>query len=118
MEKEQEQKALYEKHGFMGGAMGQMIGLVLGVGIAVLLIIMIGVLAGQTYNIVEPKILNISDATIQTSIKNSVKSGFSALEQTGSYMPILVMAYIIALVIVLVLGFANIGGGSSGGGAL
>ena len=109
------EKTMYRKKGMISGSMNALIGLVIGVGVAVLMIIFIGTLGGQTYNLVEPKILNISDSTIQTSVKNSIKSGFSALEQVGSYMPILVLAYIIALVLVLVLGFASLGGGSSGG---
>ena len=45
-------------------------------------------------------------------------SGFDALEQTGSYMPIIVLAVIIALVLSLVLGFSGMVGGYGGGSAL
>lgn len=105
----------YRKKGAMGGSMGAIIGLVVGVGVAVLMLIFIGTLGGQTYNLVEPKILNISDSTIQTNVKDSIKSGFSALKQTGDYLPIIVLAYIIAIVLVLVLGFQALGGQGSGG---
>lgn len=49
---------------------------------------------------------------MQSAIKNSIVSGFNGLEQTGSYLPMIVLAVTIALVLALVLGM---GGGSSGG---
>ena len=97
----------YEIEGFAGQAVGNIVTLIVGVGVSVLVLIFVGTLGGQTYNIAEPKILNISDATIQTSVKNSIKSGFSALEQTGSYLPIIVLAVIISLVMALILGMGS-----------
>lgn len=56
---------------------------------------------------------------IQNSIKDGIISGFSSLETTGNYLPIIVLAVTIALVLGLVLGLSAISGTSRGsGGAL
>ena len=51
---------------------------------------------------------------IKTSVKRGIVSGFTALEQTGSYLPIIVLAIIIALVLSLILGMGGIGGFGQG----
>lgn len=64
-------------------------------------------LANYTYGNVE----------IRYSIYQGIVSSFEALEQTGDYLPIIVLAVIIALVLGLVVGFMTIGGkkGETGG---
>lgn len=108
---------LYKKKGQVGGTVGAIIGLIVGVGVSTLVLIFVGTLGGQTYELVEDDINNISDATIKTSVTNGIKSGFEALEQTGDYLPIIVLAVVISLVLFLVLGFTAIGG-RGGGSAL
>ena len=108
----------YEKEGNAYGAVGAVIMLVSGIGVAVLVLIFVGTLGGQTYNLVEDDIDNISDATIKAHVKSGITSGFEALEQTGSYMPIIVLAVIIALVLSLVLGMTAITASGARGGAL
>ncbi len=54
-------------------------------------------------------------AEIRTHIKGGVVAGFDALETTGTYLPIIVLAVVIFLVLALVLGFTNIGAGFGGG---
>lgn len=100
----------YEKKGYMTGPVGAVVMLITGVGISILVLIFVGALGGQTYNLVEPKIDNISDAEIKASVKSGVKSGFSALQQTGDYLPIIVLAIVIAIVLALVMGIGTIGG--------
>lgn len=57
------------------------------------------------------------DADVENAIKHSIRSGFSGLEQTGDYLPIIVLAVIISLVLFLVLGMGmGYGGGSNKGG--
>ena len=112
-----EEKPLYEASGQMtGGAVGAIIMLIVGVGVAVLVLIFVGALGGQTYNLVEDDIDNISDATIKAHVKSGITSGFNALEQTGTYLPIIVLAVVISLVLTLVLGFTAFGGGMGGRG--
>ncbi|MFW6122378.1 MAG: hypothetical protein ACOC80_15965 [Petrotogales bacterium] len=115
MEKDQ-----YTKKGQASGAVGAIITLIVGVGVAVMVLIFIGALGGQTYNLVESDIDGINDTTIKDSVKNGITSGFEALEQTGDYLPIIVLAVVIALVLSLVLGFVAFGNmGTRGmGGAL
>jgi hypothetical protein len=49
--------------------------------------------------------------TIRDNIKNSIVSGFKALNVTGGYLPIVVLAVIILLVLGLVMGFSGAGAG-------
>ena len=99
----------------MGGAVGAVIQLITGVGVAVLVLIFVGTLGGQTYQLTESKIDAITNDTVRESVKNGIISGFDALEQTGSYLPIIVLAVVIALVLYLVLGMTDVnrGGGSA-----
>lgn len=113
---ETETKNLYEKKGVFAGAVGAVITLIVGVGVSVLVLIFVGALGGQTYNLVEPDIDAITNDTVKQHVKNSIISGFSALEQTGNYLPIIVLAVVIALVLMLVLGFTAFGGAGMGGG--
>ena len=98
---------IYKKSGQMGGAVGAVIQLITGVGVAVLVLIFVGSLGGQTYNLVESDIDGISNGTVRDSVKTGIISGFDALEQTGSYLPIIVLAVVIALVLFLVLGMTG-----------
>ena len=177
----------YKKEGQMAnGAVTTIITLVVGVGVAILVLVFVGSLGGQTYNLVEPdliklgstnvsgEVLNLSQSTAQylshssihpgtlviqngtggiivelsnftfnpqdayllltnetyenvtllanytygnTTIEHSIREGiinsFDALEQTGSYLPIIVLAVVIALVLALVLGMGAIGKGNN-----
>lgn len=115
---EQETEQLYQKKGQAVGAVGALITLIVGVGVSILVLIFVGTLGGQTFELTEDKIDAISNTTIKDSVKSSVVSGFEALEQTGDYMPIIVLAVVIALVLALVLGFTAMGRGVGGGSAL
>lgn len=106
---------LYEKKG-QSGAVGAIITLVVGMGVAVLLLIFVGTLGGQTYQLTESKIDEITNTTIKNYVKDSVVSGFSALKTVSDYLPIVGLAVIIAVVLALVLGFTRVGQG--GGSAL
>lgn len=108
---------LYKKRGQLG-ATGALIGLIVGVGVATLVLIFVGALGGQTYNLVEPDIDNISDATIKASVKAGITSAFEAQEQTGSYMPIIVLAVVIGLVLTIVLGLGGMAQGGNRGSVL
>lgn len=114
---EQELKSLYHKKGQSAVAVGAVITLIVGVGVAVLVLIFVGSLGGQTYELVETDIDAITNTTIKNSIKASIVSGFDALEQTGSYLPIIVLAVVISLVLALVLSFTS-AGRNMGGSAL
>lgn len=113
-----ENRKPYEKKGQAGGAVGAVITLIVGIGVAVLVLTFVGALGGQTYNLVEADIDAITNETVKQAVKNSIVSGFDALEQTGSYLPIIVLAVVISLVLALVLSFTNFGGGFGGRSAL
>ena len=182
-------KELYQKSGNIGESANQIIVLIVGVAVAILVIIFVGSMGGQTYNLVQHDIealannsitnqtftadnlttyatghfpiqtgtLEIWNASTQIglgnftvnydlgtfllnpgvpstqfnstsmnatftwgndvvrdAIKGSITSGFQGLEQTGDYLPVIVMAVIIAIVIGSILmgigGFGGIGG--------
>ena len=104
----------YFKEGQIGGVVGGMITLILGVGISIMIMVFLGVLSGQVYEQSEASIDAISNTTIKNSIKGAAVNSFDAYEKTGSYMPLIVLALVIGLVLSVVLGFMNFGGGNSG----
>lgn len=55
---------------------------------------------------------------VRNAVQEGIVSGFEGLEQTGDYLPIIVLAVVIALVLSLVLGFTAFGNRGLSGGAL
>jgi len=108
----------YEKSGQANVAVGSIITLIVGVGVATLVLIFVGSLGGQTWELVESDIDAITNTTIKDSIKDGVVAGFDSLKQTGEFLPIIVLAVVISLVLALVLGFTNFGRTAGGGSAL
>lgn len=107
----------YEKKGQMqGGVVNAIITLIVGIGVSVMVLIFIGALGGQTYNLVETDITAITNDTIEASVRNSIVSGFSALEKTGDYLPLIVLAVVISLVLFLIIGMSAVTGGGGMGG--
>jgi hypothetical protein len=111
---ETETKEMYLREGQAGNAVGAIITLIVGVGVSVLVLIFVGSLGGQTFQLVEADIDAITNTTIKNHIKGGIVSGFDALEQTGDYLPIIVLAVVISLVLVLVLSFGGVGGAGRG----
>jgi flagellar biosynthesis protein FlhB len=105
---------LYEEEG--QAQVGGLVGMVVLVGVAILVLIFVGALGGQTYNLVEADLNAINDSDIQASVKGGIVSSFKALETTGDYMPIVVVALIIGIVLSVVLGFTAFSSGRMGGG--
>lgn len=58
-----------------------------------------------------------STGGVRDSVINSIQSSFDALEQTGSYMPIIVLAIVISMVLGLILTMGLFGRGRMGGGS-
>ncbi len=180
----------YQKKGQITQSTGAIVALIVGVGVATLVLIFVGVLGGQTYNLSEANINSIGNSSVvnrsvslnnvtekylghadihsgtleiwnatakvsltnftinyetgyaivnddslywagtntlnatynwglyalRDSVKNGISSGFESLESTGDYLPIIVLAVVIALVLGLVV--VSVGGlGRSGGGS-
>lgn len=118
-EEENEENEVIEHEGNVQQSVGAIIMVIVGVGVAVLILIFVGALGGQTWNLVEDDINNIQNNTTKQYIKEGVVSGFQALKSTGGYLPIVVLAVIIFVVLGLVLGMTGggltTGGGYSGG---
>jgi len=94
---------------------GAVITLIIGVGVASLVLIFVGTLGGQTYNLVESDINGISDSTIQSYVKDAITSGFQAVKTSGQYMPIIVLAVVISIVLMLIVGIKGLSGSYYGG---
>ena len=112
----------YNKEGFVSSS-GSVIQLVVGVGVAALVLIFIGTMAGQTYTLVEPDITKLADANVSlggrgmdinigTSVKSGIVSSFKAIETTGKYLPLIVLAIVISIILSLVV---NMGSGADMG---
>jgi hypothetical protein len=99
--------------GNIQGNIGAIIMLIVGVGVSALVLIFVGTLGGQTYNLVEDDIDAITNTEIKTYTKEGIISAFQALSQTGSYLPIIVLAVVIFIVLGLI--FSMVGGGSGMG---
>lgn len=100
---------MFEYDGYVRESVAAIIMLIVGVAVSVLVITFAGALGGQTYNLVEDDIDAISNANIQASVRDSIESGFEALETTGDYMPIIVLAVMVSIVLALLIN--NLGGG-------
>jgi len=112
---------IYRKEGFVQAQVGAIIMLIVGVGVAALVLIFVGTLGGTTYTLVETDIDAISNGTIKNYTKDGIISAFKALKTTGSYLPIIVLAVVIFIVLGLILGMTGMsfgGGGGYSGGAL
>jgi hypothetical protein len=100
----------YKENGQIEANVGAIIMLIVGTGVATLVLIFVGTLGGQTYSLVETDIDGITNETIKGNVKDGIISGFSALEQTGDYLPIVVLAVIIFIVLGLVIGLGGMAG--------
>ena len=93
--------------------------LIMGVVISTILLIFGGVLGGQVYSQTASQINAITDTQIKNNITGAIQSGFTALNTTGTYLPIIVLASIIALVMAMVMGLGGLSGkGTPAGGVL
>jgi len=110
------EKPLYEASGQVQGIVGGVVALIAGMGVATLVLIFVGVLGGQTYNLTEDDIESINDTDVKTHVQEGIKSGFQSIEQTGNYLPIIVLAIVITIVLSLVIGMTALTGGGGMGG--
>jgi len=120
MKQELEQEQKFEAEGFVSGSVQAAITLIVGMSVATVVIIFSSSLSAKTYELTEDDINAISNSTIKTSVQNAVLSGFEAQEQTANFLPLIVLAVVITLVLVLLLSMPMIGGamGGRGGSAL
>ena len=100
-----------------GRVANDMVSLILAVGISIVIYIFVGVLAGNTYQLSSTQITGITNTTIKGYLLTGIGNGFSAYSTTGSYMPLIVLAVVISLVLTAVLGIGGMGG-VGGAGAL
>ena len=109
---------LYQEKGAVTDITSLLVGLALGIGIFVMVNIFMSTLSGQTYNLVEDNINNISDATIKGYIKDGIKGSFEGSKTLGEYTPLIVLSVVIFLVLILVTQFTGSATGGAGGSVL
>ena len=90
---------MYKRKGQMQDNVGVIITMIIGVGVASLVLIFVGSLGGQTYNLVEADIDAIGNDNIQLDVREAIQSGFEALATAGQYLPIIVLAVVIFIVL-------------------
>lgn len=105
----------YYEEGYVQENIGAIIILIIGVGVATLVLIFVGALGGQTYSLVETDIDAITNDSVKNYTKEGIISAFNALRQTGNYLPIVVLAVIIFIVLSLVVGLGGMTGGPAYG---
>lgn len=93
----------YTKSGYVQESVSAIIFLIVGVGVCALVLIFVGVLGGQTYSQSAAQINAISDTNIKNNVTAAIQQSFVALNTTGSYLPIIVLAVIIFIVLGLIM---------------
>jgi len=95
----------YTKHGYVQESVSAIIFLIMGVGMATLVLIFVSVLGGQVYQQTQTNLLSInaSNQNIYNNVTAAIRSSFTALNTTGGYLPIVVLAVIIFIVLGLVM---------------
>ena len=104
-----------KKNGFINQTVGGVVTLIVGTAVATLALIFTGVLGGQTYNLAQADISAINDSTIKGYVEDSVKSAFKAQSQVGNYLPLIVLAIVITLIMALILSMTALGNMAGGG---
>ena len=100
-----------------GNVSGNLVTLILAVGISIVIYIFMGVISAQTYQLSVSQISAISNTTIKGYVYAGIGNGFSAYSTTGSYLPLVVLAVVIGLVLTAILS-ATMVPGVGGAGAL
>lgn len=86
---------------------GAVITLIVGVGVAILLIIFVGVLGAQAYQLTEQQIESISNAQIKSYVTDSILNAFQSLKTVGQYLPLVVLAIVIFVILGLIFAFSR-----------
>jgi len=110
-----EKKLVYEKKGQVQQNVSAMLVLIMGVGIATLVLIFTSVMSAQVYMQVESDIQSINDTTVKGYVTEAIQSGFKSYQTTGNYLPILVLAVIIFVILGLIMSLGRAGNYGYGG---
>jgi len=110
----------YHKKGQVQESVGAIVSLIIGVGVATLVMIFVSVLGGQTYAQTATQLLtlNTTDAAAYNNVTAAIRSGFTAINTTGGYLPIIVLSVIIFIVLSLVTNLNRPAMGYAGGSVL
>jgi len=112
-------KKVYSKKGQAINATA-VLSLIIVMAVATVLIILTSVLSAKTYLVVEDD-LSLLTGTIGTSVNESIEAGFVAQQTNAEFLPVINIAFVLAIVIGVifsVLAIASLGGGRGQGGVL
>ena len=104
----------YRKSGDVSQSVGSIVGLIVGVGVAAIMLIVVSVLGGQVYQQSAADITAITDQNIENNITLAIQNSFRALATTGNYLPLIVLAVIIFIIMGLIMGLMSPRGGMGG----
>ena len=97
----------YIEEAMVGNQVSEIITLIVGVGIAALVLVFVSTLGGSTFNLVEDDITDITDANVEASVRASATAGFEAMETVGDYLPLIVLAIVIFIILGLIMGLGR-----------
>jgi uncharacterized membrane protein SpoIIM required for sporulation len=113
----------YSKKGYVQESVAAIIFLIVGTGVASLVLIFVSVLGGQTFQQTQSTLLqlNATDPNAYNNITLAIRNSFVALSSTGGYLPLIVLAVIIFIILGLVMSLMpsfGMGGGQGYGGSV
>jgi len=94
-------KKIFEK-GFVADTMNAMQMMFVALGVIVLTVILVGVLGGKAYNTVQTDISAISEGAIQEDVNASIVNGFEGLNQSTTFLPLIVLAVVFGLILLII----------------
>ena len=105
-------KGINEK-GNVGDTVGAMQALFVGLGVLVLTIILVGILGGKAYNVVQSDIDGIYSASsaddnalgalnIRADINSGIVNTFEGMNQATTFLPLIVLAVVFGLILVII----------------
>lgn len=97
----------YKKDGFAGTSGSEMLTLIVVVGVSALVLVFVATLGGSTFNIVEEDIDAITDANVKADVLSASRSGFEAMATVGDYLPLIVLAVVIGIVLAIIMGLGT-----------
>ena len=100
-------REVYQLEGAVDASVGAVTGLIIGVSVATLVLIFMGVLGGQVYSNTQADIEAINNSEIKGYVTDAITNAFKAQSMTGKYLPIIVLAVIIFLVLGLITGLGQ-----------
>jgi len=99
---------MYKKKGMIGSG-AEVLTLIVVVGIAALVLVFVATLGGRRINKKKNDINSITDGNVKANVQNAATSGFEAMSTVGDYLPLIVLAVVISIVLALIMNLGSPG---------